>query len=49
MLAAVDGTSAFDVRLAGAGAFPLHGRKVRALWLGIADGASELAAGCPRR
>ena len=43
VLAAVDGTPAFDVRLAGAGAFPLHGRKIRALWLGIADGASELA------
>ena len=43
VLAAVDGTPAFDVRLAGAGAFPLHGRKVRALWLGIADGGPELA------
>ena len=40
---AIDGTAAFDVRLSGAGAFPLHGRKIRALWLGIADGASELA------
>ena len=43
VLAAVEGTPAFEVRLAGAGAFPLHGRKVRALWLGIGDGASELA------
>ena len=43
VLGAVEGTSAFEVRLAGAGAFPLHGRKIRALWLGIADGASELA------
>jgi 2'-5' RNA ligase len=43
VLAAVDGTCAFDVRLAGAGAFPLQGRKIRALWLGIADGAPELA------
>jgi 2'-5' RNA ligase len=43
VLAAVDSTSAFDVRLAGAGAFPVHGRKIRALWVGIGDGASELA------
>jgi 2'-5' RNA ligase len=43
VLAAIDGTAAFDVRLSGAGAFPLHGRKIRALWLGIGDGASELA------
>jgi 2'-5' RNA ligase len=43
VLAAVDGTPAFDVRLAGAGAFPLRGRKIRALWLGIADGGPELA------
>ena len=34
---------AFDVRLAGAGAFPPHGGKVRTLWLGIADGAGSLA------
>jgi RNA 2',3'-cyclic 3'-phosphodiesterase len=43
VLAAIDGTAAFDVRLAGAGAFPVHGRKIRALWLGIADGGPELA------
>jgi RNA 2',3'-cyclic 3'-phosphodiesterase len=43
VIAAVDGTPAFDVRLAGAGAFPVHGRKVRALWLGIAEGGPELA------
>ena len=44
VLAAIDGTAAFDVRLAGAGAFPPRGRKIRALWLGIADGAAELAS-----
>ena len=43
VIAVVDGTPAFDVRLAGAGTFPVHGRKVRALWLGIAEGGSELA------
>jgi 2'-5' RNA ligase len=35
------GTRAFDVRLAGAGAFPSAGRP-RALWLGIVQGAPEL-------
>ena len=34
--------SPFDIRLAGAGAFPDPSRP-RALWLGIADGAPELA------
>jgi RNA 2',3'-cyclic 3'-phosphodiesterase len=43
VLTAVDGTPAFDIRLAGAGAFPLQGRKIRALWLGIAGGGPELA------
>jgi 2'-5' RNA ligase len=32
----------FDIRLTGAGAFP-HPDRPRALWLGIADGAAELA------
>jgi RNA 2',3'-cyclic 3'-phosphodiesterase len=34
---------AFDIRLSGGGAFPGPDRP-RALWLGIADGATELAA-----
>jgi RNA 2',3'-cyclic 3'-phosphodiesterase len=41
--AALDGASAFDVVLSGAGAFP-EARKPRALWLGIERGASELGA-----
>jgi 2'-5' RNA ligase len=40
---AVSGARAFDVVLAGAGAFPA-GRKARALWLGIERGAVELGA-----
>lgn len=40
---AIDGASAFDVLLAGAGAFPAA-RKPRALWLGIERGAAELGA-----
>lgn len=39
---ALDGASAFDVRLGGAGSFPPSGRKIRALWLGILQGADEL-------
>jgi len=35
---------AFDVRLGGAGSFPPEGRKIRALWLGIVDGASQLGS-----
>jgi len=35
---------AFDVRLGGAGSFPLEGRKIRALWLGIVDGATQLGS-----
>jgi 2'-5' RNA ligase len=35
--------AAFDARLAGAGAFPSPERP-RALWLGVRDGATELAA-----
>jgi RNA 2',3'-cyclic 3'-phosphodiesterase len=35
---------AFGVRLGGAGSFPPEGRKIRALWLGIVDGAPELAS-----
>jgi 2'-5' RNA ligase len=38
------GRRAFDVRLAGAGSFPPRGRKIRALWLGITEGAPELGA-----
>jgi RNA 2',3'-cyclic 3'-phosphodiesterase len=34
----------FTVTLAGAGSFPPGGRKIRALWLGIAEGADELAS-----
>ena len=41
--AALDGSGAFDVRLAGAGSFPPAGRKIRALWLGIERGADELS------
>jgi 2'-5' RNA ligase len=41
---AITGTEAFDVRLAGAGSFPPSARKIRALWLGISDGAAELAS-----
>jgi len=40
---AIAGTAAFDVVLAGAGAFPAA-RKARALWLGIEQGAGELGA-----
>jgi RNA 2',3'-cyclic 3'-phosphodiesterase len=40
--AAVSGHDAFAVELAGAGAFP-NAARPRALWLGIADGAEELA------
>lgn len=40
---AAAGIGAFDVRLAGAGAFPPSGRP-RALWLGIVGGAAELGA-----
>ena len=35
---------AFDVRLGGAGSFPPEGRKIRALWLGIVDGATRARA-----
>lgn len=38
---AVEGIEAFEVRLAGAGAFPAPDRP-RALWLGIAEGADQL-------
>jgi 2'-5' RNA ligase len=41
--AGVGTTPAFRVRLAGAGAFPSAARP-RALWLGIQEGAAELAA-----
>jgi RNA 2',3'-cyclic 3'-phosphodiesterase len=41
---AVGATPAFEVGLAGAGSFPEHGRKIRALWLGIADGGEQLGA-----
>jgi 2'-5' RNA ligase len=41
---ALTGRPGFEVRLAGAGAFPANGRKIRALWLGIDRGADELAA-----
>ncbi len=40
---AAGGHGAFDITLAGAGAFPA-GRRPRTLWLGIARGAEELAA-----
>jgi 2'-5' RNA ligase len=40
---ALAGHRAFDVVLAGAGAFP-EARKPRALWLGIEQGAAELGA-----
>jgi 2'-5' RNA ligase len=43
MRRAAGGTRAFEVRLAGAGAFPSSGRP-RALWLGIVVGAPELGA-----
>jgi 2'-5' RNA ligase len=43
MRAAAAGTARMTLRIAGAGAFPAHGRP-RALWLGIADGADALAA-----
>lgn len=42
--AALDGATAFGVRLGGAGSFPPSTRKIRALWLGIRDGAEELGA-----
>ena len=35
---------AFGVRLGGAGSFPPEGRKIRALWLGIVDGAAQLGS-----
>ena len=35
---------AFGVRLGGAGSFPPEGRKIRALWLGIVDGATQLGS-----
>ena len=35
---------AFGVRLGGAGSFPPEGRKIRALWLGIVDGATHLGS-----
>ena len=44
VIEAVDGTPSFDVLLSGAGSFPVQARKIRVLWLGIADGGSELAA-----
>jgi 2'-5' RNA ligase len=37
------GRAAFAVQLAGAGSFPPGGRKIRAVWLGIARGSDELA------
>lgn len=40
---ALEGATAFDVVLAGAGSFP-EARKPRALWLGIEQGAAELGA-----
>jgi 2'-5' RNA ligase len=40
---ALTGAAAFDVVLAGAGAFP-EGRKPRALWLGIERGSEKLGA-----
>ena len=40
---AVERRPPFDVLLAGAGAFPPHGGKVRTLWLGIEEGGSALA------
>jgi 2'-5' RNA ligase len=41
---AVAPNPAFMIRLAGAGSFPAGGRKIRALWLGIAEGGPALAA-----
>jgi 2'-5' RNA ligase len=41
--AALGGTEAFDVVLAGAGSFPPRG-KPRAMWLGLEQGADELGA-----
>jgi 2'-5' RNA ligase len=38
------GRPPFDVRLGGAGSFPPHGHKIRALWLGIVAGATELGS-----
>ena len=35
---------AFGVRLGGAGSFPPEGRKIRALWLGIIDGSTQLGS-----
>ena len=39
---AVRDAPAFGIRLAGAGAFPVHRGKVRTLWLGIAEGGDAL-------
>ncbi len=43
MTVVADGTSPFDVTLTGAGSFPAD-RRPRALWIGIRQGADELAA-----
>ena len=43
LVAGVTGCRAFEIALAGAGAFPTESRP-RALWLGIAEGADELGA-----
>ncbi len=44
VVAAMADRRAFEIRLGGAGAFPSSGRKIRALWLGIEQGAEELGA-----
>ena len=36
--------ASFDIRLGGAGTFPPEGRKIRALWLGILEGAADLGS-----
>jgi len=41
---AAEGQARFTVRLSRAGSFPPRARKIRALWIGIAAGADELAA-----